>query len=349
MQALLDRIPKGWRGPVVALLALAVAGVGLSVDFTEDGPDGPKKRTVTIRVDTASDGDTRRDDPMVVPASAVADAEKTDVNEHDGLRDETPAGVPDEVLDEAQKQQDELAATDQLPIVTPLAAPSQRGCRTRIVGNASSRRGVRPRVVVMHYTVSPNRAGWSDVDGITAYFNNPGSSASSHYVVDRDGHCNYIVREYDKAWTQAAGNPVSISFEIINTGKEQPFMNPAGYRRVGQVIADISKRWEIPVRPGKVSGATVVRSGIVQHADFGQAGGGHHDIGPFPIGPVIQAAKAAQEAQTCSAKCQRRREHAQIHQRSKQLGCSRKTSRARHPKACERLSARNRELHKAGV
>jgi N-acetyl-anhydromuramyl-L-alanine amidase AmpD len=64
---------------------------------------------------------------------------------------------------------------------------------------------------VLHYTVSPNRVGWSDVNAVVAEFANPAFQASSNYVIDGEGHCAYIVRESDKAWTQAAANPFAIS------------------------------------------------------------------------------------------------------------------------------------------
>src|SRR5439155_773852 len=73
------------------------------------------------------------------------------------MKNETPADAPKSTIENAREQQDALAASDQLPIVSPDAAPTQRGCTSNFVVNYSSRRGVRPRLFVLHYTVSPNR------------------------------------------------------------------------------------------------------------------------------------------------------------------------------------------------
>lgn len=278
-----------WR-PLAALFSILLTIAVTVVVTTGTDENGKPRRTVTIRVD-GRDRDRQADDKLTVPVAAVRAA--SDAADHGGQRDETPAGAPAAELDAAQAQQERLAQTDQLPIVQPDAAPSQRGCLSRFVQNYSSRRGVRPRVFVLHYTVSPNRPGRSDVDGITALFNQPAFAASSHYVIDADGNCNYIVRESDKSWTEAAGNPVSVSVEIINTGREGRLLAPAGYAKLGRVIADFSKRWDVPIQAGKVSGCRVIRPGIVTHQDFGLCGGGHVDISPYRADDVIAAAKAA--------------------------------------------------------
>lgn len=279
------------RGLLVAILAF-VAYVATILILAADDKDPVRPGSVTVAIDNADPG-TARDDRMRVPESAVDAAESTEVGAHDGQKDETPVGAPPAEIDAAQDQQERLAQDDQLPLVSPLAATSQEGCRSRFIQSHSSRRGVAPRLLVAHITVSPNRPGWSDVDGITAYFARSSTAASSHYVIDAEGHCNYIVRESDKAWTQAAANPVSIAVEIINTGREGRLMDPAGYAKLGRVFADAAKRWEIPVRRGVVNGCTIVKSGIVMHRDFGSCGGGHVDIAPYDLEPVIDATRRA--------------------------------------------------------
>lgn len=197
--------------------------------------------------------------------------------------------VPMAELAAARKQQLGFAAKDNLPTTIPLAAPSQRGCRTRMVGNKSSRNGVNPRLLVPHYTVSPNRPGFQDVDSITSLFDRLSFMASSSYVIDRDGNCNYIVRESEKPWTQATFNPVSISWEIINTGSERPLFTNAGLAKMAMVMSDAAYRWDIPIRKAKVSGCTVKRSGIIDHRGLGACGGGHGDIGPWTVDHIIDA------------------------------------------------------------
>lgn len=295
--------PKG-RAVLAAALALLVAvAAALGIDLGA-GDDGGKAGTVTIPLrgagedapaDRAPGAPPVPDKIVLGPAAQDELAKATDdgAGAHAGERDEAPPGVPFGELALAAEQQTELAKSGEVPTVTPLAAPYQRGCRTRLVGNYSSRNGVPPRLFVLHFTVSSNRAGFADVDAITAYFNSTKSQASSNYVVDDVGNCNYIVRETSKAWTQGAFNPVSISVEQIATGRESDYAKAAGYRKLGRILHDASRRWHFPLRRGATSGCTVTRSGVVDHDSLG-CGNSHTDVRPFAgaIARVIREAKA---------------------------------------------------------
>jgi hypothetical protein len=276
-------------GLLVTIAVLIAAALGIA-QVTGSSDDGNGHRTVTIDLGApASPGAVKTTPTSVeVPASAVAQA-RSDAEDRD-LKGEQPLGVSHDELANLAEQLDKLATTDALPIVTPDAAPSQYGCTTRLVRNYSSRRGVRPRLLVAHYTVSPNRPGWSDVWGNVALFNAPAFAASSNYVIDGEGHCAYIVRESDKAWTQAAANPFAISAELINSGHEPALLASPGLAKVGRVFADAAKRWAIPLQLGKVSGCTVVRPGIIDHHALGACGGGHVDVSPYSVQTVIRAA-----------------------------------------------------------
>jgi len=290
MQRIVDWL-RANRAVALAAVALLLAGgtVAVVIDTDGDGPNPPQ--TFTILVNKAS-GDAVPTRTIEVPAAAVEQANASRLDDHDGSRSEQPAGVGQAQLDAADDQQEKLAASDQLPLVTPDAAPEQAGCRSQFVRNFSTRGGVRPRLFVLHYTVSPNRPGWSDVDAITSLFNTPSFAASSNYIVDNEGNCAYIVRESDKAWTQATFNPVSISVEVINTGSEPTYAGTAGLAKIAQVVSDATRRWEIPLQRGATSGCLVTRPGIVDHASLGACGGGHGDIAPFSTQAVIDAAIA---------------------------------------------------------
>jgi hypothetical protein len=287
---------------ILAAVAALIAAISLTVVFTDDNGPAGHKRTVTIHVGTDAQRDA--DKTLTVPASAVAQAKTSELGHHDGLKSESPEGLTATQANRLADAQDAAARNDQLPIVTPDAAPSQRGCVSRFVGSYSSRRGVAPRLFVLHYTVSPNRPGWSDVDSVVALFANPAFQASSNYVIDGEGHCAYIVRESDKAWTQAAANPFAISAEIINTGREGVYIEKPGLAVLARVIADAAKRWNIPIRQGAVSGCVPTRSGIVTHQMLGLCGGGHVDITPYPLQPVIDAAAALSGPKPVSAHTQ---------------------------------------------
>lgn len=256
---------------VIVLAVLAIFGVPF-VGSDNDGDGTPDSITYTVDRDGATPGEQ----PVTVTAPTVDDG-----GLHEGARNETPDNVSRAELQAGLEQQERLAASDQLPAVTPFAAPEQAGCTTRLVQNYSTRRGVRPRLFVLHLTVSPNRPGWDDVNAIVGLFDQPSFAASSHYVIDREGHCAYIVRESDKAWTQAAANPVSISVEIINNQREGSLISGAGRARLVQVMADSLRRWDIPARQGAVAGCSVARSGILDHNQLGACGGGHVDVNPY--------------------------------------------------------------------
>lgn len=302
---------------LLAALVVAIALVAVVLLLVLDGDDDrppPAPRGDAVTQPLGAPALARPDVPntITVPAAPLAQAQRDGAGDHGGSRDEAPDGVPGDELRAGQRQQDDLAQRDDLPIVTPLAAPTQAGCRSRFVRNYSSRRGVRPRIFVLHYTVSPNRPGRGDVDTITGLFNTPSFAASSNYVVDDEGNCDYIVRESDKSWTQATFNPVSISVEIIATGREGRLTGPAGLTKLGRIVSDSTRRWGIPLRAGAVSGCTVTRSGIVTHQMLGSCGGGHVDISPYAMGPVIAAAKAARGGAPTGASSATKTERAKV-------------------------------------
>ena len=250
---------------------------------------------VTLKVEGAHGGKVT----ISVPVAAVKQAERSNVGGHEGARDETPAGAPASVIRAARKQQAVFARTDRLPRSFPLAAPVQRGCRTELVQDYSSRHGVKPRIFVLHYTVSPNVPGWADVNAVVHEFNTWAFQASSNYVIDGEAHCAYIVREVDKAWTQAALNPDAISVEVINTGHEPVYAAAAGLAKIALVVSDATCRWKIPIQQGLVAGGVVKRPGIVDHSSLGVAGGGHHDITPYSVHQVIAAVHTARAKYGC--------------------------------------------------
>lgn len=338
---------------ILTILAILASGVALTVSITDDDGDGKKDaihinvgsgKTTTAKVDTADPG---RAPDKTITVQAGAPEAIGDANDHDDLRTENPPGVTPKDAEAIREQQDAFAVNDGIPTVTPLAAPTQKGCISRFVVNASTRRGVAPRWIVLHYTVSPNRAGWSDVNNVVALFDRPSFQASSNYVLDREAHCAYIVRESDKAWTQAAANPFSISFEIINSGKEGSLISGPGRTKLISIIRGISKRWNIPIRAGKVGpNCTVGTSGIITHARLGRCAGGHVDVNPYEgeVAGIIKSAKPL----VCGTKCKRARDlrerHSATHRSLKRSNCS-----YDHPRAakCKTWVARNRAIHAA--
>ena len=168
------------------------------------------------------------------------------------------------------------------------AVPKLEPERTRISPNHSSRGGVKPRLIVLHITVSHNRPGLGDLDAILNFFSG-NVGASSHIVNDREGHDARCVRDADKAWTQAAFNPQSLSIEQIEfevKSRERWLKESrAQLDNTARWVAHWSKRYDIPLRESTVHG-------VCQHRDLGAAGGGHVDCSPdFPMDYVLNKAR----------------------------------------------------------
>ena len=157
-----------------------------------------------------------------------------------------------------------------------------------IIGNHSSRGGVRPRIIVLHITVSHNRPGLSDVRAIAEFFGRV--DASSHIINDREGHDCRCVRDVDKAWTQAAYNPQALSIEQVEMEvksrqrwlkESKPQLN-----NTAAWVAYWSHKYGIPLQHS-------TKHGVCQHRDLGAAGGGHIDCSPdFPLDYVLAEARA---------------------------------------------------------
>src|SRR5262249_54171904 len=73
--------------------------------------------------------------------------------------------------------------------------------------NHSSRNGIPIRRIIMHYTTSRN------ANGTIAWFSDPKSRVSAHYVIGRDGSIFQMVRDGDKAWHAKNANADSIGVE----------------------------------------------------------------------------------------------------------------------------------------
>ncbi len=280
----------------VTLVVLAAIAIALAIGYAVAPDDKPAPpATITVPLD-GLDAGKAPDRSIEVPAVAVQQAAAV---VHDDLASESGA------TPEALAQEADIAAT-QKPLATAGATAGFAGCRTSFVGNQSSRRGVRPQVQTLHYTVSPNRPGWSDVNAITAFFDRSSSQASSHFIIDAEGNCAYIVPIEAKAWTQAAGNPTSVAYEIIATGRESRYLEPAGEAKLRAVAREVAKRTGIPLRRGAVSASCVVtRTGIVEHRDWGTCGGGHVDITPFSIEVAVESITAGQITATDRVTCRR--------------------------------------------
>ncbi len=286
MRELLLKIPREAHG-ALAILALLISSVTLGITIVDTDGDG-KPDSIEVTVNSTTPAGVKLAPADTEVSAPTAQVKAAGVNLEDGLR-VAPAIAP-------PPTQEQLDRVDQLELARPPPGPTGgavsgfAGCATRIIPTNWS--SVRSSYAwqVLHYTVSHNTPGWGDVNSIIALFSNPGRQASSNFVIDAEGHCAYIVPITGKAWTQAGGNPWSISYEIIAYGNETVYLPPAGLAKLKSVMAQVAARTQIPQRRGSVtSGCTPGTRGIVQHKDFGLCGGGHVDITPFNLDLIVRA------------------------------------------------------------
>jgi N-acetylmuramoyl-L-alanine amidase len=118
------------------------------------------------------------------------------------------------------------------------------------------RGGLRPKLIVLHYTAMPTCA--EALDRLC----DPMAEVSAHYLIDRDGTLHSLVDETHRAWHAGAGawggqddvNSRSIGIELVNTGSE-PFPEPQ-MLALEQLLAGIMARWQIPPQ------------GVIAHSDM---------------------------------------------------------------------------------
>ncbi len=159
----------------------------------------------------------------------------------------------------------------------------------RLVRNRSSRRGVTPKIIVLHTTEGHNRPGTSDLDGLAGWFDNPGSQASSHVGIDAEGNKVRMVPDAEKAWTQAMFNSLALSVEQVGFASFSKRDWIRSYHAGLNAVADQLAEWHVDY------GIPLKRStthGVCEHVDLGAAGGGHHDCGAgYPLTYVLYLAR----------------------------------------------------------
>jgi hypothetical protein len=148
-----------------------------------------------------------------------------------------------------------------------------------------------PLLIVLHSTEGQNKLkSVEDLEGLGNMFGSLSFEASSHVAVDGDGWSARFVSDRDAAWHVADFNRVALGIEEV--GFAAGTWNKRERREAARWIAQWSHEHGIPIRHGGVSGASVVRSGIVRHSDLGAAGGGHSDPGDhYSVKSVIRWAR----------------------------------------------------------
>lgn len=322
-----------WTGIVALIVALGGFGVTLTQSDDTSTP-GKTTHTVTVHFDKSGAPGVQTG-TAVVPAPVQAAIKP---NLEAGLKDQTPVGMTQEQIDAAAKAAEGIKATLP-PLPTGGATVEVPGCRTEFIHSYGSRHGVRPTIFTLHYTVSPNVPGWADVNAVVNLFAH--EEASSNFVLDGEGHCAYIVPLEQKAWTQAAGNPFSVSVEVIDTGSESTYLAPAGLRQLRVIARFVNKQTGIPIRLGRVSAnCTPITSGFIDHKQWQICGGGHVDIGKFSVPVTVKYLAAGVRPSKKSVWIKHR---VQVHTQY-QKDCKTRKQRRANDKECRALRVRARTL-----
>jgi hypothetical protein len=158
--------------------------------------------------------------------------------------------------------------------------------------NQGSRNGVKPNLIVLHSTESTNVPGSSsDLMAVCSFLCRPSVEASSHVMVDGDGHSARLVRDECKAWAQARYNPFALSIEQIGRAGSEHWTRDE-IRETARWIARWSRKYDIPIRVGAVNGGFVTKPGVVTHKMLGVFGGGHVDPGSaYPLEACLRLAR----------------------------------------------------------
>lgn len=161
--------------------------------------------------------------------------------------------------------------------------------------NYSSRGSFEVRLIVLH-----TAEGARTIEDLGNYFARSSVNASSHVGADDTKNTigEYVMR-HDKAWTQAAANPVSISLELCAFAKWSTAewnTHPNMLENCARWIAEEAAYFSLPIVKLSPTQAQGSASGVCQHRDLGSAGGGHQDCGDgFPIDKVLEMARGGEE------------------------------------------------------
>jgi N-acetylmuramoyl-L-alanine amidase len=128
------------------------------------------------------------------------------------------------------------------------------------------RGGLRPELVVIHYTAMDSAAAALD------RLCDPGAEVSAHYLITERGQVLPLVDEAMRAWHAGAGawrghgdvNSRSIGIELVNNGR-QPFAEPQ-MAALERLLHAVMQRWRIAA------------DGVIGHSDM--APGRKADPGP---------------------------------------------------------------------
>ncbi|WP_282204556.1 N-acetylmuramoyl-L-alanine amidase [Kitasatospora fiedleri] len=107
--------------------------------------------------------------------------------------------------------------------------------------------------------------------GSEAWFKNPDSQASAHFLNPKSGGLRQLVDTADRAWTQGAGNAYWISVE--NEGRGGDALTSSQVENCAQLLAWLHRTYGVPLQLADDPNGR----GLGWHGMGGAAWGGHYD------------------------------------------------------------------------
>lgn len=269
-------------GIIALILSLLVVLGGITAAITNDpGPDpGPTPAPTATGTPAVTPAATPEQPGPPGAPDVVAPAGDLQGAPGD-LRDVTPETVPGPVLEAAEDTAD--TKLEDLPPPVKLGGAQGYSCRPMIQPRGYGAYRSRILMFALHYTVSANVTGWSDVLSIVSYLNRVGLGAT--FVIDFEGNCAQALPLDRSPYTQGFFNPYVESVEIIATGREtraQWLASPL--IRDGILAALVRDRLTaraLPLRFVNPNGCAPL-TGYTDHNAL-ECGNDHHDVTPaFP-------------------------------------------------------------------
>lgn len=299
-----ERKAKAWA-TLIAALSAGIVAIVVALNAADLFPDDPPPVAAVVPAAVAVDGpdqDAEPDDKVIEPGPAAQ---------------ELIADVADDPEDyDFPAPGEDLRGDDEHgPVAVhegPLATPNFPGCETRILPtNWSSRVVPMSEVdgIGLHYTAGGNLPGLADMNGLTTFASSATAGVSWHFLIDAEGHCYYQVPLDKKAWTIGNLNSETVNIEVIGRGSEPSYpASAAGAAKLRQVVRELGRRLDIPMRVGAVSNCHVTVSGIITHWQGGVCAGNHGDIRPYDLAQVV----AMIAADPCGERCKARRRQRKV-------------------------------------
>jgi len=161
--------------------------------------------------------------------------------------------------------------------------------------NYSSRSESGVRLIVLH-----TAEGARTYQSLGSYFQGDVGASSHTGADDTPNTVGEYVHRQDKAWTCGNYNSVSVNIELCGFAAwstDEWHRHPNMLANCAAWIAEEAEFYGIPIERLTASEAQSDGWGVCQHADLGQAGGGHWDCGSgFPMQEVLTMARGGSPA-----------------------------------------------------